>query len=61
MDIPDFTLSAIPEFDMADFNYQYPPSDDAYAGSGQFMLHNDGLYPWPFTELDEPYANPGRF
>ncbi|KAH0274204.1 hypothetical protein KCU91_g5441, partial [Aureobasidium melanogenum] len=61
MDIPDFTLSAIPEFNMADFNYQYPPSDDAYTGSDQFMLRNDGLYPWPFTELDEPHANPGRF
>lgn len=61
MEIPDFTLSAIPEFNMADFNYQYSPSDNTYPGSGQFMLPNDGLYPWPFTGPDEPYVNPGPF
>ncbi|KAG9918553.1 hypothetical protein KCV05_g11032, partial [Aureobasidium melanogenum] len=61
MEVPDFTLSTIPEFSMADLNYQYPSSDSAYPGSGQFMLLNDGLYPWPFAELDEPYADPGSF
>lgn len=61
MGIPDFTLSSTPEYNMANLDYQYPASDNACPDPGQFMFLNDGLYPWPFPELEQFHVNLGSF
>lgn len=61
MEIPDFAMSFAPDFNMADPDNRYPFSEDAYINPSQVMFANDGLYPWPFPELNDPAYNPGSF